>query len=112
MSLECHDRNPDPRDRNPDSRPRVLQVMKLALSLRAGLCVLMIPAVLPAAPPTPSYARDVRPFFARYCLECHNPDKLRGGLSLETFKTLQAGGDNGPVLLPGKPDESNLVLQV
>jgi WD40 repeat protein len=61
---------------------------------------------------SPSFARQVRPFLAKYCLECHNADKNKGELNLETFKTLSAGGKNGPAVLPGKPDESRLVTLV
>jgi WD40 repeat protein len=60
----------------------------------------------------PSYARDVRPFLAKYCLECHNAKNPKAGLDLETFKGLTAGGDDGPVLVPGSPDKSPLVLLV
>jgi hypothetical protein len=60
----------------------------------------------------PSFVREVKPFFARYCMECHNADKLRGGLNLESFKSLEQGGDDGAVFLAGKPDESRIVLQV
>ena len=60
----------------------------------------------------PSFARDVKPFLARYCVECHNADKLRGGLNMESFKTLEQGGENGSVFLASKPDESRIVLQV
>src|SRR2546426_6900952 len=60
----------------------------------------------------PSFVRDVKALFARYCVECHNSDKLRGGLNLESFKTLEQGGENGPVFVAGKPDESRIVLQV
>jgi WD40 repeat protein len=58
----------------------------------------------------PSYAKDVRPFFARYCVECHNPKTLKAGLDLETFKSLMEGSDRGPALVVGKPDESQLVV--
>jgi WD40 repeat protein len=59
----------------------------------------------------PSYAKQVRPFFARYCLECHSTSVAKGDLDLETVKGIMQGGKNGPVLAPGKPDESRLVLQ-
>src|SRR5437764_13905395 len=65
-----------------------------------------------AATEPPSYARQVRPFVAKYCLECHSADKSKGGLNLETHQTLLRGGDNGPVIAPGKPEESRLVLMV
>lgn len=58
---------------------------------------------------TPSYAKHVRPFLAKYCLECHNPKSQKGGLDLESFKAMLEGGNKGDVLHPGKPDESRLV---
>jgi WD40 repeat protein len=60
----------------------------------------------------PSYAKDVRPFLAKYCLECHNAKALKGGLNLETYKGIQEGADKGPVLSAGKPAESLLVTSV
>src|SRR6516165_7129623 len=57
-----------------------------------------------------SYARDVRPFIARYCLECHNATTIKGGLNLETYQGMVEGGNNGPVLVRGKPEESRVVL--
>src|SRR5262249_17377748 len=58
----------------------------------------------------PSYAKQVRPFLAKYCLECHNASQAKGELVLETFKAMQDGGKSGPGVVPGKPDESPLVL--
>jgi WD40 repeat protein len=77
----------------------------------ASLVTLGLVAPLHAAE-GPSFARQVRPFLARYCLECHNADKTKGELNLETFKTLSMGGKNGPAVVPGKPDESRLVTLV
>lgn len=58
----------------------------------------------------PSYAKDVRPFLVKYCVECHNAKTLKAGLNLETYKSLKEGSDNGMVLVAGKPDESSLVI--
>src|SRR5262245_40534603 len=58
----------------------------------------------------PSYAKDVRPFFVTYCLECHNAKTYKAGLDLETYKALRDGSDRGAVLVPGKPDESPIVV--
>ncbi|MCI0742917.1 MAG: hypothetical protein L0Y72_28135 [Gemmataceae bacterium] len=60
----------------------------------------------------PSYARQVRPFFAKFCLECHNPKSVKGGLDLETVKAMLEGGNKGDVLTPGKPDQSRLILMM
>ncbi len=72
-----------------------------------GIVLLTIAAGAPAQPP--SYSKQVKPFFARYCLECHSADKTKGDLNLETYQGLRAGGKSGPVVVPGKPDESRLV---
>jgi hypothetical protein len=42
------------------------------------------------------------------CLACHNPEKRKGGLDLSSRKGLAAGGDNGPVIIAGQPDDSEL----
>jgi WD40 repeat protein len=83
-------------------------------SLRLFALVATIQAVT-AAPLTaqpPSYVKQVKPFFARYCLECHAGDNAEGGLNLETYKGLLEGGGRGKAIVPGKPDESLLVRQV
>ncbi len=59
-----------------------------------------------------SYAKHVRPFLAKYCLECHNAKSAKLGLNLETVKAIREGSDGGSVLEPGKPDESRIVLLV
>jgi hypothetical protein len=75
--------------------------------------LLVITLAVPApAQQSPSYAKDVRPFLAKYCLECHNSQSAKDGLDLETYKSLRAGSDNGEVLVPGKADSSRLVLVV
>src|SRR6516165_6967771 len=61
---------------------------------------------------SPSYAKDVRPFLAKYCSECHAGKEPESGLNLETYKGLMDGGDHGPVLKAGKADESRIVRMV
>jgi WD40 repeat protein len=76
--------------------------------LLAGFALLLATAPSAAQQP-PSYVKQVRPFLGKYCVECHNPDKLRGDLDLSTVKMMLAGGKSGPAFVPGKPDESYLV---
>src|SRR5262245_58540584 len=63
-----------------------------------------------ASAQAPSYSKDIRPFLAKYCLECHNAKTLKGTLNLESYKALIDGSDSGPVVKTGKPNESKLVL--
>ena len=55
------------------------------------------------------FESQVRPLLAAKCFECHSADKAEGGLRLDTATTVRAGGDSGPVMLPGKPEQSLLV---
>ena len=63
-------------------------------------------------PPTPDFARDVMPILETNCLRCHNSAKMESGLLLESHEDLLRGGDSGSPLIPGKPDESPLILQI
>ncbi|MBX6313038.1 MAG: cytochrome C [Isosphaeraceae bacterium] len=60
------------------------------------------------------FARDIAPIFVGNCIGCHNPqDKARRGqFDLSTFAGLMAGGKGGAVIIPGKPEESRLVLRI
>ena len=76
-----------------------------------GLATFSIPIGAFAQQP-PSYANQVRPLLAKYCLECHNARQAKGEFVLESFRALQEGGKSGAAVVPGKPDESRLVLLV
>jgi mono/diheme cytochrome c family protein len=56
-----------------------------------------------------SFSRDVAPIFVATCSNCHNAKQKRGGFDLTTFRSMMAGGDSGPVIVPSKADESRLV---
>jgi hypothetical protein len=75
--------------------------------------------VLTAAPPeTPSpeaaefFETKVRPVLVEKCFACHGPKKQQGGLRLDGRTTALKGGDSGPVVVAGKPDESLLIKAV
>ncbi|MFT5127339.1 MAG: WD40 repeat protein [Rhodothermales bacterium] len=44
-----------------------------------------------------------------HCLRCHNADKRKGELRLDTRAAAIKGGENGTALVPGKADESPLI---
>ncbi|MEM9481316.1 MAG: PSD1 and planctomycete cytochrome C domain-containing protein, partial [Verrucomicrobiota bacterium] len=53
----------------------------------------------------------IRPILAQECYECHRTGgKVKGGLVLDHRAGLLEGGDSGPAIIPGNPDES-LLLQ-
>ncbi len=45
------------------------------------------------------------------CLSCHG-EKRKGGLDLSSREGLLRGGDEGPAVVPGRPDQSRLVALV
>ncbi|HET8736691.1 MAG TPA: c-type cytochrome domain-containing protein, partial [Pricia sp.] len=45
------------------------------------------------------------------CVSCHNPNKQKGELVMTRFDKLIQGGENGPILEPGRPEESEMVLR-
>ena len=57
---------------------------------------------------TVDFHRDVAPILRQYCVGCHNNDDLEGELSVETFKLLMKGGENGIPIKAGDQFESLL----
>ena len=57
------------------------------------------------------FEAKIRPVLVEHCYECHSiKTKVpKGGLRLDTRETLRKGGDTGPALIPGKPDDSLII---
>ena len=51
---------------------------------------------------------NVSTIFRAKCNSCHNADKQKGGLNLETYGTAMQGGAGGKVIEPGDSDGSRL----
>jgi mono/diheme cytochrome c family protein len=73
------------------------------------------PASPSAATATPSgsaqvsYSKDIQPIFTQNCVRCHGG---RGGLYLDSYAHVMAGGVTGPVIVPGSPQDSLLVKRI
>jgi|694.fasta_scaffold11442_5 hypothetical protein len=52
----------------------------------------------------------VRPFLLENCCRCHGPDEQKGNLRLDSLSHMLVGGDSGPAIVPGDPQNS-LILQ-
>lgn len=65
-------------------------------------------------PPPVSFRERVAPILVKSCLGCHNDKKAENGLNMTTFTLLKKGGkaSGSAVIVPGEPDESELVLSV
>lgn len=60
------------------------------------------------------FEAKIRPLLIENCYQCHSrdADKIKGGLLLDTREAWMHGGNSGPVIVPGKPDESPLIQAV
>ncbi len=74
-----------------------------------------LPALLRAEDPgTEFFEKKIRPVLVTHCFECHSAKakKIGGGLLLDSRDGLRKGGDSGPAIEPGVPDESLLISAV
>lgn len=54
----------------------------------------------------------VQPLIESRCVSCHNADKQKGGLRLDSRAAVLKGGDGGPSIVPGHPEKSLLLHAV
>lgn len=59
-----------------------------------------------------AFENDVRPLLVARCIKCHGASKQESNLRLDARDAMMQGGDSGPAIVPGKPDESLLVKAV
>ena len=55
---------------------------------------------------------EVRAIFAHNCYQCHSENKQKGELVLENKRGVFQGGENGPVIVAGKPEESEIYRRI
>ncbi len=60
------------------------------------------------------FESKIRPLLANTCYQCHSRQskKVKGGLLLDSPEGLLKGGDSGPILVTGDPDQSLLIKAV
>lgn len=57
-----------------------------------------------------SFEKDVRPILKAHCFHCHGEEEeLGGGLDLRLKRLMLTGGESGPAIVSGQPDDSLLV---
>jgi hypothetical protein len=83
----------------------------LLLILAAVTCSVTAGRSASGAPPLVEFEAQVLPILNRKCAECHGRNKRNSGFSVLTGAELIRGGESGPAIVPGKPDDS-LMLQL
>jgi hypothetical protein len=105
LALHCPKADPD----------NMIFVSFHSICLGCLLSCLFLNSAAAAAPSvdTTFFEKKVRPVLVARCYECHGSGaKVRGGLRVDSREALLRGGDRGPALLPGRPEESLLVRAI
>lgn len=55
------------------------------------------------------FEKTIRPILSARCLNCHGPEKQKGGLRLDSRDAMLKGGETGAAVLPGNAGASALV---
>lgn len=58
------------------------------------------------------YLDLVGPMFQARCASCHNDDKREGELVITSYESLRLGGENGAVVVAGRPEFSDLYSRI
>jgi mono/diheme cytochrome c family protein len=87
------------------TRALVLMGMAMTVAGRAG-------AADPTAEQVRFFETSVRPLLVEHCQKCHGEKKQWAGLRLDSREALLKGGDTGPAVVAGKPQESRLIRAV
>ena len=65
-----------------------------------------------ASHPNSFFARHIYTVLDTKCVACHGTNKEQGGLRLDSYESLMAGGKDGVVIAPRNPDGSLLLKKV
>lgn len=69
--------------------------------------------VLPSSPEEALVFEDVvHPLLIKRCEPCHRKGKRKGELIMTSYDDLMKGGEHGPVITAGKPDDSELYRRI
>lgn len=70
------------------------------------------PVAVALSPNATAFEGLIQPVLKQKCVSCHNPQKRKGDLLLDTPENILKGGKHGPVLVAGQPDSSELIRRV
>lgn len=60
----------------------------------------------------PMWINHIEPILAKNCFGCHGEKKKKGGLDLRGPQSIFAGGNDGSVIMPGRPADSVLYQRI
>jgi mono/diheme cytochrome c family protein len=109
-------RRPSPRNTN--LALRVTALRRFLARLTATIfAVAWLSSSIPAADDAAGrefFEAKIRPVLVEHCFKCHSVEAVppKSGLRVDSKEGLRRGGENGPAVVPGKPDESLLIQAI
>jgi hypothetical protein len=101
------------RNSSPDKPAKIIGLIPALIGLWAMLTILAASRGTRAqADSTPNFNSQVAPILQKNCLACHSSAAKMGGLVMESYDTLMKGGAHGAVVVPGKADQSRMILML
>ena len=85
---------------------------------QAEVFVPLTPTPFPTAPPSPTpppvtaltWEGGIGTLMESKCVACHNSNSKIGGLDLGDYQLALLGGNSGPAVVPGDPDNSTIII--
>ena len=84
-------------------------LLAMATAIHATAASIDISKLPPAANRPVDFARDIQPILEKSCLKCHNAEKAKGKLLLDTREHALKGGENGSDIVTGNSANSPLI---
>ena len=88
------------------------QTSSIALSRLAFVALVASASAVDMTPEQRAFFENkIRPVLVKQCFECHSAEakKIGGKLLLDSPGEMLGGGESGPAVIPGKPDDSLIV---
>jgi len=77
------------------------------------ITLILLTCLIAAGPADEAFFETrVRPVLSAACIKCHGPEKQSGGLRLDTRAGFAKGAKTGPIVTPGDPAQSPILLAI
>src|SRR5262245_2968118 len=88
---------------------RIGFLLATAAAIHASAASVDISKLPPSANRPVDFVQDIQPILEKSCLKCHNAEKAKGKLLLDTREHALKGGENGPDIVVGNSANSPLI---
>lgn len=89
----------------------MVAIVKRAFVVLLLICLSQATLAAEAGDKPPTWA-DINPIVTKHCVMCHSAQGAGRGLRLDSYALAIAGSQDGPVLLPGDPQGSELIRRL